>query len=81
MELDKTPPLEKGKNHICSFTFFTAENILDYSNDFSRDCYIAQWFQAFMDGKTSKLSPGVFQIGEKDVLGKQRKSITGRREG
>lgn len=30
-----------------------------------------------MDRKTSKLSPRVFQIGEKDVLGKQREDVTG----
>ena len=67
MELDKTPPLEKGKNRIFRFKFFSAENILDDSSYFNRDCYIVQSFQAFIDGKTSKSSSRVFQINEKDV--------------
>lgn len=52
MELDKTAPLEKGKNHICSFKVFSAENILDYYIYISRDYYINK---AFMNKKILKL--------------------------
>lgn len=77
MELDKTPPLEKGKNHIRSFKFFSAENIIDYNNCISRGDYKMQWLQAFVNEKTSKPCTRVFPIDEHDVLGKQRRGIAG----